>query len=211
MKALQRWVSLGDAGNAAGARGSAVVVRVFLHAARRLLRAAAAARPDGHRRRRQDPAVDVHRDLRDAARGATALRRAGGETAARALHPHRLSLLRRQSRAVLAAADARCRAGDRRARVLRLGERIQSVCGRRVLVVHGRSVHGRAGQAPVRLHRRRRHGGRAARSADHHRPFGAARRGQPADRRRGAAGTGGVLRPPARARSDRAGSGARAC
>ena len=67
MKALQRWVSLGDAGNAAGARGSAVVVRVFLHAARRLLRAAAAARPDGHRRRRQDPAVAVHRHLRSAA------------------------------------------------------------------------------------------------------------------------------------------------
>ena len=90
-----------------------MVVRLFLHAARRLLRAAAAARPDGHRRRRQGAAVAVHRDLRDAAGGAAALRRAGGAIAARALHSRRLSLLRRQSRAVLAAADARHRAGDR--------------------------------------------------------------------------------------------------
>ena len=52
--------------------------------------------------------------------------------------------------------------GDRRARVLCLGQRIQPVCGRGVLVVHGRPVHRRAGQAPVRLHRRRRHGRRAA-------------------------------------------------
>ena len=76
-----------------------------------------------------------------AARGAAALRRAGGEAAARALHPDRLSLLRRQPRAVLAVADARRRAGDRGARVFRLGQRLQPVCGRGVLVVHGRSVH----------------------------------------------------------------------
>ena len=42
-------------------------------------------------------------------RRAAALRRAGGEAAARALHPHRLSLLRRQPRFVLAVADARRR------------------------------------------------------------------------------------------------------
>ena len=44
-----------------------------------------------------------------------------------------------------------------------------------------------AGQAPVRVHRRRRHRGRAARAVDHHRTLGAARTGQSADRRRGTA------------------------
>ena len=160
-----------------------MVVRLFLHAAGGLLRAAAAARSDGHRRRREESAVAVHRDVRHAARGAAALRCAGGEVAARPVHPHRLSFLRRQSRAVLAAADARHRAGDRRAGVLRLGQRVQSVRGRGVLVVHGRSLHRRAGQTPVRLHRRRRHRRRAARPGHHHRAVGAARPGQSADRR----------------------------
>ena len=113
-------------------------------------------------------------------RGAAALRRAGRAAAARALHPDRLSLLRRQPRAVLAAADARHRAGRGGARVLRLGQRVQPVRGRGVLVVHGRPVRQRAGQAPVRLHRRRRHGRRAARAGDHDRALGAARAGQPA-------------------------------
>ena len=144
-------------------------------------------------------------------RRAAALRRAGGEAAARALHPHRLSLLRRQSRAVLAVADARHRAGDRRARVLRLGQRVQPVRGRGVLVVHGRPVHRRAGQAPVRLHRRRRHRRRAAGPGHHHRAVGAARPGQPLDRGGGAAGTGGVLRLPARARGDGASRRASGC
>ena len=54
-----------------------------------------------------------------------------------ALHPHRLSFLRRQYCAVLAVVDARHRAGDRRPRVLRLGQRVQPVRGRGVLVVHG--------------------------------------------------------------------------
>ena len=44
----------------------------------------------------------VHRDLPHAACGAAALQRARGEVAARPVHPHRLSLLCRQSRAVLA-------------------------------------------------------------------------------------------------------------
>ena len=86
--------------------------------------------------------------------------------------------------AVLAVADARCRAGDRGARVLRLGQRVQPVRGRGVLVVHGRPLQRRAGQAAVRLHRRRRHGGRAPRPGHHHRPVGAARPGQSSDRRR---------------------------
>ena len=105
------------------------------------------------------------------------------KTAARALHPHRLSLLRRQPGAVLAAADARRRDRDRRARLLRLGQRVQPVRGRGVLVVHGRPVRRRAGQAAVRLHRRRRHRRRAARPGHHDRPVGAARPDQSADRR----------------------------
>ena len=48
---------------------------------------------------------------------------------------------------VLAVLDARHRAGDRGARVLCLGQRVQPVCGRGVLVVHGGPVHRRAGQA----------------------------------------------------------------
>ncbi len=46
---------------------------------------------------------------------------------------------------VLAAADARPRSGDCRARVLCVGERVQPVRGRGVLVVHGRPVYRRAG------------------------------------------------------------------
>ncbi len=176
-----------------------MVLRLFLHAPGGLLRTAAAARPDGHRRRRQGAAVAVYRDLRDAAGGAAALRRAGGEAAARPLHSHRLSFLRRQSRLVLAAAHPRHRDGDRGARVLRLGQRVQPLRRRGVLVVHGRPVHQRARQAPVRLHRRRRHGRRAAGPGHHHRPFGAARPHQPADCRHRVSGAGGVLRVPARA------------
>ena len=41
---------------------------------------------------------------------------------------------------------------------------VQSVCGGGVLVVHGRSVHSRSGQALVRVYRRRRHRRRAART-----------------------------------------------
>ena len=202
MSARPALAGLDHAGDAAGARGGAVVVRLFLHAARRLLRAAAAARPDGHRRRRQEPAVAVHRHLRDAAGRAAALRRAGGKIAARALHPHRLSLLRRQPRRVLAAADARHRDRDRRARLFRLGQRVQSVRGRRVLVVHGRPVRRRAGQAAVRLHRRRRHGRRTARPGDHDLAVGAARPDQSADRGGGIPRSRGVLRLPAGARGD---------
>ena len=179
-----------------------MVVRVFLRAAGRLLRVAAAARSDGHRRRREESALAVHRHLRHAAGGATALRRAGRTAAARALHSHRLSFLRGQHRAVLGAAHLRHCAHRRRAGVFRLGQRVQSVRGRGVLVVHGRPVQLRAGQAAVRIHRRRRHGGRAARPDHHDLAFGSARSGEPADRRRATAGTGGVLRLPPRARGD---------
>src|SRR5580658_1129925 len=115
---------MGGAGNAAGARGGVVVVRLFLHFARRLLRAAAAARPDGYRRWGEEPAMAVHRYFRDAAGGAAALRRAGGEAAARAVHRRRLSLLRRQYRSVLAPVDARRRSDRRSESVLRLGQRL---------------------------------------------------------------------------------------
>ena len=59
---------------------------------------------------------------------------------------------------------------NRGARVLRLDQRVQPVRGVGVLVVHGRPVHARAGQAPVRLHRRGRHRGRAGRAGADHRP-----------------------------------------
>ena len=114
------------------------------------------------------------------------------------VHSHRLSFLRRQHRVVLAVADARRRAGDRRAGVLRLGQRVQPVRGGGVLVVHGRSVHRRAGQAAVRLHWRRRHRRRAAGSRHHDRAVGAARPGQSVDRRGRPPRSRGVLRLPAR-------------
>ena len=50
------------------------------------------------------------------------------------------------------------RKSPRRARVLRLDQRVQPVRGVGVLVVHGRPVDERIGQAPVRLHRRGRIG-----------------------------------------------------
>src|SRR5664280_1108635 len=84
-----------------------MVVRLFLRAAGRLLRLAAAARSDGHRRRREESALAVHRLLRLAAGGATALRRAGRTAAARALYPHRLSFLRRQYSLVLGADESK--------------------------------------------------------------------------------------------------------
>src|ERR1700747_915414 len=41
------------------------------------------------------------------------------------------------------------------------------VLGQGLMAVHGRPVHRRAGQAPVRVHRRRRHRRRAVGTADH--------------------------------------------
>ena len=68
----------------------------------------------------------------------------------------------------------------------------------------------RAGQAALRLHRRRRHRRLAARPGHHHRPFGAARPRQPADRRRRccwnsrcSASTGSSARPMRRPRPAR--------
>ena len=60
----------------------AVVVRLFLHPACRLLCAASAARSDGHRWRRQKPALAVHGHVCQPARCTAGLRRAGGEAAA---------------------------------------------------------------------------------------------------------------------------------
>ena len=76
----------------------------------------------------------------------------------------------------------------------RLDQRVQPVRGVGVLVVHGGPLWLRAGQAPVRVHRRRRFGGRAAR-ADHSRdPRRDHRPRQSADHRRAVAGMRGVLR-----------------
>src|SRR5450756_1052428 len=94
-----------------------------------------------------------------------------------------------------------------RARILRLGQRVQPVRGRSVLVVHGRPVRRRAGQAAIRFHRRRRHSRRTARSGHHDRTVGAAGPDQSADRGDGIARSGGVLHLPARAR----GHGANGC
>src|SRR5207248_1615233 len=81
--------------DAAGAVGRTVVVCLFLHAACRLLRVASPARPDGHRRRRQKPALVVHRHLPQFAGRPAALWRAGGEVAAGQVHSRGLSFLRR--------------------------------------------------------------------------------------------------------------------
>ncbi len=63
-----------------------------------------------------------------------------------------------------------------------LGQRVQPVCRRGVLVGHGRSLHQRAEQAPVRIRRRRGDGRFVGGSSGHDRPFGTARPDQPADR-----------------------------
>ena len=163
MTMLQRWVRARDAGDAARARGGAVVVRLFLLAARRLLRAAAAARPDGHRRRRAEPAVAVHRHFRRRCSSRSRSTAHWSRKLPRArfipivYHFFVANLALFWLLLTLGVGD-----GDRGAGVLRLGQRVQPVRGRGVLVVHGRPVHRRAGQAAVRLHRRRRHGRRAA-------------------------------------------------
>src|SRR5262249_22921953 len=121
----------------AGARGRTMVLRLLLHTPRGLLCATTAARPDGHRRRCQSPTMDVHCYLRDAARGAAALWCAGLQSDAGALHSRGLPLFRRQPGPVLAAADRwRCDS-YRGARLLCLGERVQLICRRGVLVIHG--------------------------------------------------------------------------
>ena len=176
-----------------------MVLRLLLHTPSGLLRATTAARSDGHRRRCQSATMDVHRYLRHAARGAAALRCAGLESDAGTLHPGSLPLFRRQSRPVLATADRGRRDGYRGARLLCLGQRVQPLCRRGVLVVHGRSLHQRAGQAPVRIHRRRGDGRFVGGSSGHDRPFGTARPDQPADRGNRLSRTSGVVRSPARA------------
>ena len=93
--------------------------------------------------------------------------------------------------------------GDRRAGVFRLGQRIQLVRGRGVLVVHGRPVYRRARQAAVRVYRRRRHRWRASGpviTIGLSVPLG---RGQSSDRGGRAAEAGGILRIPPRARRRR--------
>ena len=90
--------------------------------------------------------------------------------------------------------------GDRRARVLRLGQRVQSVRGRGVLVVHGRPVHAEQGKRLFGFIGAGGTAGALLGPVDHHRAVGAARPGQPADRGRRVARTRGVLRPSARAR-----------
>src|SRR5258707_11363943 len=73
--------------------GGAVVLRLFLYTACRLLCLASAARPDGHRWWRQEPAVALYRHVSQPAGRAATLRRAGGETAAGQVYSHRLPFL----------------------------------------------------------------------------------------------------------------------
>src|SRR6516225_1595061 len=65
-------------GDTAGAHGGLVVLRLFLRASCRILRTAAAARPDGHCRRREKSALVVYGDLSRHDRRATDLWRVGG-------------------------------------------------------------------------------------------------------------------------------------
>src|SRR5258708_26466066 len=78
-----------------GARtfGSAVVLRLFLYTACRLLCVASAARSNGHRRWCQKPAVALYSYVSQPARRTAALRRAGGEVAPVHVSSHRLPLL----------------------------------------------------------------------------------------------------------------------
>src|SRR5436190_10578237 len=161
--------------------GGAMVLRVFLYTACRLLCVASATRPDGHRWWRQEPAVALYRYVSQPAGRAAALRRAGGKTAAGQVYSHRLPFLRRQSGSVLGVADLRRRKGDRSAGIFCLAQRVQLVrCGG-VLVVHGRSVYCGARQTAVRVHWRWRYRWSAPWSRRHDLAVSAARPCQPVD------------------------------
>src|SRR6202040_2804834 len=86
-------------GSCDGARtfDRAMVLRVLLYTACRVLRVASAAGPDGYRRRRQEPAVALHRHVSQPAGRAATLWRAGGETAAGQGFSHLLPFVRLQS------------------------------------------------------------------------------------------------------------------
>src|SRR5262249_25031339 len=96
----------------------------------------------------------------------------------------RLPLLCSQPDSVLVVAVFGHRKSDRGASVFRLGQRLQLVRGRGVLVIHGRSVYVGARQAAVRVHRRWGNRWRASRSHRYDLAVGADRSGQPAGRGR---------------------------
>ena len=184
MTSLSGLVTARGACHPTGTSGNAVVLRLFLHTACRLLCVAAAARSDGHRGWRQKPAVALHGHVSQPARRTTNLRRVGGEIAAGQVYSHRLPFLRRQPGSVLGVADIRRRKGNRGARIFCLGQRVQPVRGGGILVVDGRSIYRGAGQAAVRVHWRRRHRWSAARSGRHDLSVNPARPGQSAHRGR---------------------------
>ena len=206
LRAVTAWRRLGRLVPATPGRAScgALVVRLFLLRPRRVLRAAAAARPDGDRRRdatrcrgssrrRSRPCCWRSRSTAPWSRGCRA----------RASSPIVYQFFVANLVVFWLLLSLGDRAGVGGARVLRLGQRLQPVRGRRVLVVHGRPLRQRAGQAPVRLHRRRRHGRRAARPGDHDRALGAARSGQPAAGRDRLSRARAALRPAPRAQRRR--------
>src|SRR5258708_30861980 len=90
---------------------------------------ASAARPDGHRRWRQEPAVALYSYVSQPAGRAATLRRAGGETVAGQVYSHHLPFLRRQPVSVLGVAYPRRRKGDRSAGIFCLAQRVQLVRG----------------------------------------------------------------------------------
>ena len=181
---------------------------------RRLLHAAAGARDDGHRRRRAEPAVAVHRHVRRHARGDAVVRLARGARSAAPRAGLDARFLRHESRAVRAGFPVAPGQRVARARVLHLVVGVQPAGRVGVLERDGGSVPHRRSQAAVRTGGRRRERRRTRRAAARRRAgrFDRPRRpaavvGGPAGRhdRRGTA-PADVARPP----SARAGRNTRA-
>ncbi len=173
-------------------------LRVFLPPAGELLHPAARARRNGHCRRHRQAAVGVHRHLRRHAGRRAAVRLHHFPPAAAALSAAGVRLLHAQSAAVLWRLPGRGLARGRGAGFLHLGQRLQPVRGVGVLELHGRHIQQRAGQAPVRPDRRRRHGRGDCRAFAHGVAGGAHRADESAAGLGAAAGRRGAVRAPAR-------------
>ena len=139
------------------AAGGALVVHLLLLAAGGLLRAAPDPRRDGDPGRAGAAARALHRGVRDDARGGPGVRLAHPDLPAQEAPAVALRLLRRQPDRLLDDLRGRRHAvRAHRPRLLRLGIGVQPVRRQRVLEPDGRPLRHRAGEAPVRLHRRRR-------------------------------------------------------
>ena len=181
-------------GRARRGRGPRLVRALVLLHPRRLLRHPAAPRRDGRvDGRRLRPELALLRDARRHARRQSAVRRPRPTHAPARVRPGGHARVRRELRGVLRAphVSRRARAPRRGAVLLRVRERLQPPRRVGLLGLPRRPLPLRAGQAPLRVHRPRRHGGRhpgrrrhrRARAA--HRPGAApARRGGPLRGRR---------------------------